>query len=132
MLPVPLISSRTFISYGGVLLVVRSNFRPHWKMKKVWGKDLYLISAGPELTKLGRSQHPQKRQQEIARGMPFAECTLWAVFPDGGCLEAALHKELAILHEKRGEWYRAPVDKVAQTVVRCLSALEARDVDGDP
>jgi Meiotically up-regulated gene 113 len=101
-------------------------------MKKVWGKDLYLIAAGPELTKLGRSQHPEKRLQEFSRHMPFAECVLWAVFPNAGCLEAQLHKELAILHEKRGEWYRCSVETVARTVVSRLAVLDAPGGGDDP
>ena len=79
-------------------------------MTKVWGRDLYIIAAGPELTKLGRSQHPQKRLQEISRGMPFQPCRL--------------HRELALGHEKRGEWYRCSAETVAATVVRRLGSLE--------
>ena len=100
-------------------------------MAKVWGKDLYIISAGPELSKLGRSQHPEKRLSEIARHMPFAECALWAIFPNGGCMEAALHKELANLHEKRGEWYRCSASVVAQKVATRLGMMEARESVGD-
>ena len=96
---------------------------------KTWGQDLYIISAG-ELTKLGRSQHPQRRLQEISRGMPFQPCQLWAVFPDAGPMEAALHRELALGHEKRGEWYRCPAGDVAQTVVRRLGLME--EVGADP
>ena len=99
-------------------------------MTKVWGKDLYIIAAGLELTKLGRSQHPQKRLQEISRGMPFQPCSLFAVFPDAGPMEAALHRELALGHEKRGEWYRCSAETVAATVVRRLGSLE--DVGEDP
>ena len=99
-------------------------------MAKVWGKDLYIISAGPELTKLGRSQHPQKRLQEIARGMPWSECALWAVFPDAGCMETSLHKELAVLHERRGEWYRCSAGDVGQIVARRLGMLEVREDNG--
>jgi hypothetical protein len=93
-------------------------------MKKAWGQDLYIIAAGPELTKLGRSQHPQKRLQEISPGMPFQPCSLFAVFPDAGPMEAALHRELALGHEKRGEWYRCSAETVAATVVRRLGSLE--------
>ena len=98
-------------------------------MKKVWGKDLYVISAGPELSKLGRSQHVDKRLSEIKRGMPFAELRLWAVFPGAGPMEAALHRQMALGHEKRGEWYRCPAGDVAQTVVRCLGSME--ELEGD-
>ena len=92
-------------------------------VRGTWGKDLYIITAG-ELTKVGRSQHPQKRLQEISRGMPFVECRLWAVFPNAGPLEAGLHRELGSLHEKRGDWYRCPVERIAQTVVARLNGLE--------
>ena len=98
-------------------------------MKKAWGQDLYIIAAG-ELTKLGRSQHPQKRLQEISRGMPFQPCRLWGVFPDAGPVEAALHRELSLSHEKRGEWYRCSAADVAATVVRRLGLLE--EVGEDP
>jgi Meiotically up-regulated gene 113 len=92
-------------------------------MARAWGKDLYIITAG-ELTKVGRSQHPLRRLKEIARGMPFAECRLWAVFPNAGPLEAGLHRELGLHHEKRGDWYRCPVEQIAQTVVARLNGLE--------
>ncbi len=91
---------------------------------KTWGKDLYIIHAGPELTKLGRSQHPNKRLQEISRGMPFAECRLWSVFPDAGWLGPALQSELASLFEKRAEWYRASAHEISALVVRQLAELE--------
>jgi len=39
-------------------------------------------------------------------------------------MEAALHRELALGHEKRGEWYRCPAGDVAQTVVRRLGLME--------
>ena len=99
-------------------------------MKKVWGKDLYIISAGPELTKLGRSQNPQKRLQEISRGLPFVQCRLWAIFPDVGALESALHKELSLGNARCGEWYQVPAVDVARTVVSRLGALT--EADGDP
>jgi len=93
-------------------------------MKKTWGADLYIISAGPELTKLGRSQHPQKRLLEISRGMPFQPCRLWGVFPDAGPLESSLHKELSLSHEKRGDWYRCSAGDLAAVVVRRLGSME--------
>ena len=99
-------------------------------MKKAWGQDLYIIAAGPELSKLGRSQHPQKRLQEISRGMPFQPCRLWGVFPDAGPLESSLHKELGLSQEKRGDWYRCSAGDLASVVVRRLGLME--DAGEDP
>ena len=89
-----------------------------------------MISAGPELTKLGRSHHVDRRLSEIKRGMPFASLRLWAVFPDAGPLEAALHRELALGHEKRGDWYRCSAEEVTASVVRRLGSME--DAGEDP
>ncbi len=83
-----------------------------------------MISCG-EITKLGRSQHPQKRLAEISRGMPWSPCRLWAVFPDGGFLEAQLHRQLSGQFDKRGEWNKAAPDQIVQLVVEQLASVEA-------
>ena len=91
--------------------------------KLTWGRDLYVISCG-EITKLGRSQHPQKRLQEVARGMPWSPCRLWAVFPDAGFLEAGLHRQLSGQFERRGEWYKVGPEVIARLAVAHLTAVE--------
>ncbi len=93
-------------------------------MAKNWGRHLYVIHAGNELTKVGRSQHPEKRLQEVSRGIPFVECRLWAVFPDSGWLEPALHRQLGSVYEKCAEWYRAPADEVLALVACQLAELD--------
>ena len=92
--------------------------------KKGWGADLYLVTAG-ELTKLGRSQHPHKRLQEIQRGVPWLECKLYAIFPNAGFLEAGLHKDLTARFQRHGEWYVCTASEVARTCVERLQGLEA-------
>ena len=92
--------------------------------KKAWGADLYLVTAG-ELTKLGRSQHPHKRLQEIQRGVPWLQCKLYAIFPTAGFLEAGLHKDLTARFQRHGEWYVCTAYQVAETCVARLKALEA-------
>ena len=91
--------------------------------KKAWGADLYLIQAG-ELTKLGRSQHPQKRLQEIQRGVPWLRCHLYAIFPKCGFLEASLHRQIWGLFDRHGEWYLASPNQVAEVVLKQLAELE--------
>ena len=92
--------------------------------KKAWGADLYLVTAG-ELTKLGRSQHPHKRLQELQRGVPWLQCKLYAIFPTAGFLEAGLHKDLTARFQRHGEWYVCTAAQVAETCVARLKALEA-------
>ncbi len=74
-------------------------------MPRAYGTDLYVISAG-ELTKVGRSIHCQKRLLEIARGMPWTECRLVAVFPGLGFVASWVHRALQQQGTaRRGEWF---------------------------
>ena len=57
--------------------------------------------------------------------MPWSPCRLWAVFPDGGFLEAQLHRQLSSLHERRGEWYKVAPEGVVQLIVGELASVEA-------
>ena len=93
-------------------------------MPKKWGSDLYLLEIDGETVKLGRSQHPAKRLQEIARAQPFSPVRLYCVWPGAGCLEAGLHRLLAARFEKRLEWYRASPAAVARVVLAQLETLE--------
>jgi hypothetical protein len=57
--------------------------------------------------------------------MPWSPRRLYAIFPDAGFLEAQLHRQLSGQFEKRGEWYRAAPEEVAQLVVEQLASVEA-------
>jgi hypothetical protein len=96
-------------------------------MPRAYGTDLYVISAG-ELTKVGRSIHCQTRLKEIARGMPWTECRLVAVFPGLGCVESWVHRSLQQLgHERRGEWFWVDPEVCLRVVADQLRTLALSD-----
>lgn len=88
-----------------------------------WGRDLYICSTG-EFTKVGRSQHVQRRMVEIRRGFPFQECPLVAVFPLAGGIELSVHRELEAAGVQRyNEWFLARPADVIRCVARQLGQL---------
>ena len=89
-----------------------------------WGRDLYVAKSG-DFTKVGRSQHVQKRMVELQRGMPFQECTLVALFPQAGSLELSIHRELEAASVQRyNEWFLARPADVIRCVAQQLANLE--------
>ena len=64
---------------------------------------IYLIGDGGPLVKLGWALDPQSRLKRLQTGHPSV-LTLFAFYPGGRGLEAALHKEFSDLRV-RGEWF---------------------------
>ena len=83
-----------------------------------WGCDLYVISAG-ELTKVGRTKNVARRFKEICRAMPWADCTLTAVFPGSGFAEPWVHKALCDF-ERKGEWFKCHHKTVLKVITEVL------------
>ena len=100
---------------------------PRREIGRTWGQDLYIMSAGPDLVKVGRSYHAERRLGEVQRGAPWMDIHLAAVFADRGAVETLAHAVLSDWGFRRvgGEWWACSLAQASAAVAEALSEIEA-------
>lgn len=98
-----------------------------------WEKDTqtYLIGIeGSRLTKIGKTNNPKARLEQLQTGQPAALSLLWTCV---GFYEGKLHRRFAA-YKVRGEWFDLtplgdPVE-VVEAAVEEIKAAEAQSAEG--
>ena len=100
---------------------------PRREIGRPWGQDLYIMCAGPDLVKVGRSYDAERKLGEVQRGAPWLDINLAAVFADRGAVETMAHAVLSDWGFRRmgGEWWACTVGQASAAIAEALSQIEA-------